>query len=166
MSGYSIESPISIASKSLVGLRVESAIIGMGVGTAVLLEFGGLVNSGQAESRKTVDYSHSLFVQDGTWRLESSESVLVSSSTSSNDEQSPIVREFERLVGEKVTFVEVRNLGKDLEIRFSNGFNFLVFSAPIIDSTSNFYSIHTPALVVSLDFDGNEEVESRSTPNG
>lgn len=147
------------AVKRLVGLPCSRVVAGQGVGTAVNLDFGKAVRSKKVKtsrgSHEFSMYEASIFVQDATWRLEDTFSVICSSAADDNSEGSALSQGLNRLLNQRIIEASLGNLANDLTLKFENGLVLLVFSVPIIArKDAGNYSVHVPEQVLSVEFDG------------
>lgn len=156
--------------KTLHGLvdRVCSNIVaGESLGTMVTLDFGKVVRTERfGTSRRSRDvpiYEASISIQDATWRLEDSTSVICSSAADDNSAESDLVLGLNRLLEQRIIEVNFRNTARDLILHFEKVLSFFVFSVPIRDDPdAENYSIFTPDKILAVGFDGTVEVSSRN----
>ncbi len=152
------------AVRRLVGLSCSRVVAGQGVGTAVNLDFGKIVRSKKVKtsrgSSEFSTYEASIFVQDATWRLEDSLSVVCNSAAEDNSEGSALSLGLIRILHQRIVEVRLSNLAHDLMLRFENGLVLLVFSVPIT-TTQNAcnYSVLMPEKVLAVDFFGSVSIE-------
>lgn len=78
--------------RELTGHTCSEIIAGEGVGTAISLGFGPVVRHKTVKTKRgshqMLVYHASIFIQDATWRLENSSSVICSTAA---DDNSPVV---------------------------------------------------------------------------
>jgi len=151
--------------KARLGLldRTCSEIIaGQGLGTTVILNIGKVVRTewiGTARrSREVPIYEASIAIQDATWRLEDSNSVICSSGTDDNTANSDLLLGLNRLVGNRIIDVEFCCTGRDLTLRFEKTLSLLIFSVAVRAEAIESYFITTMETTLMVGFDGRVEL--------
>lgn len=150
----------------LAGLACTEITAGMGVGTAVSLGFGPVIKRKTIETkrgpREVTIHQASIFVQDSTWRLEDSNSVICSSAADDNSPSSALVLGMNQLLDQKLAVARVYNTGLDLVLAFENGWKLLVFSVAVHSNlAAQNYSILTEQEILTVGFDATVETSQR-----
>jgi hypothetical protein len=158
---------LSVTLNKSRGMMCTNIIAGMGVGTAVHLDFGQLLNSKNIKTSRrsyTVEmYEISIFIECATWRLEDSKSVICSTASTDNRPESALMVGLNRLLQQRLIDGKLWNTAHDLILKFENGLTLCVFSVPMASDLDNNYTVFDQENIFEVGFDATIKVIPRGT---
>lgn len=151
----------------LVTFSAWGIVAGAGTGSMVTINFGEkyqrarpLLNPHVDPITRDYEAHWSLFIENGSWRLESPTFVFCSSK-SSNLAEDEMIKNLEHLHGAVVVNATVVEPSGDLIVCFSNQTRLLVFCDCMREDDGDNYSLFTPSRIYTVKSKGALSCENR-----